>query len=320
MPHSRASTNVSRRTFMRRGTALGLGVVSVGLLRRTRAFAAEPPKFKTVNPGVITVAINGDMPMTSIKDGKLIGTDGEMIAAIAERLGLGTTPSLMEWSATIESVKTGRTDIMLGNMGWTPSRAQVMLITDAIYYPGTFVTMKQDKPFTTSIGIDDMKGHSIGTVTGFTIVPEMKKVPGTTEVKLYDTTDACVRDVTAGRLDFAVLDAPTVDYMILQNASWGLKQIPIKPDPGFPQLTSKQHTVMGMNLENTDLFDAVNEGVKWLWKTKKNAELLAKYGVKNTDYLAPPEKNPRLGVDRTADGEIVGPGKHKPKDYSSLFA
>lgn len=320
MPHSRTNAKVFRRTFMRQASALGLGAMSVGLLGGTRAFAASYPKFKTVSEGVITVAVNGDMPMTSIKDDKLIGTDGEMITAIAARLGLGTRPSLMEWSATIESVKTGRTDIMLGNMGWTPSRAQVMLITDAIYYAGTFVTMKQDKPFTTSIGTDDMKGHSIGTVTGFTIVPEMKKVPGTTEVKLYDTTDACIRDVTAGRLDFAVLDAPTVDYMILQNAGWGLKQIPIKPDPNFPQLTSKQHTVMGMNLENTDLFDAVNDGVKWLWKSKKNAELMAKYGVKNPDYLVPPEKNPRIGVDRTADGEIVGPGKHKPKDYSSLFA
>ena len=156
----------------------------------------------------------------------------------------------MEWSATIESVKTGRTDIMLGNMGWTPTRAQVMCITDAIYYAGTFVTMKKDQPFATDVGIDDMKGRSIGTVTGFTIVPEMKKVPGTTEVKLYDTTDACIRDVSAGRLDFAILDAPSVDYMILQNAGLGLKQIPIRPDASFPQLTSKQHTVMGMNMAN----------------------------------------------------------------------
>ena len=74
-------------------------------------------------------------------------------------------------------MKTGRTDIMLGNMGWTPTRAQVMCITDAIYYAGTFVTMKKDQPFTADVGID-MKGRSIGTVTGFTIVPEMKKVPG----------------------------------------------------------------------------------------------------------------------------------------------
>jgi len=305
---------ISRRTILGRA-ALG-GVALAGPQTR-RSLAA--PSFKTVSPGVLTVAINGDMPMTSVKDGKLIGTDGEMIVTIAQKLGLEAKPSLMEWSATVESVRTGRTDIMLGNMGWTPTRAKVLLITDAIYYAGTFATMKKDNPLT-KVTIGDMKGHSIGTVTGFTIVPEMKKVPGTTDVKLYDTSDACIRDVVAGRLDFAMLDPPTVDYMILQNAGWGLKQIPLVHDDGFPQLTSKQHTVMGMNQENPDLFDAVNAGVAWLWKTKTNAQLLAKYGVANPDYLVPPTPNPRIGVDRDASGDIIGAGGHKPKDYSALFA
>jgi len=307
---------LSRRSLLA-GAAFAAGT-SAFVVRPARA--AAPPSFKTVSPGVLTVAINGDMPMTSVKDGKLIGTDGEMIDTIAQKLGLKTQPSLMEWSATIESVKTGRADIMLGNMGWTPVRAQVMLITDAIYYAGSFAAMKKSQPYSESVSIADMKGHSIGTVTGFTIVPEMKKVPGTTDVKLYDTTDACVRDVSAGRLDFAMLDAPTVDYMILQNPNWSLKQVPIKPDAGFPQLTSKQHTVMGMNMDNKDLFDAVNAGVKWLWASKQNAALMTKYGVSNPDYLVPPPKNPRIGVDRDAAGNVIGPGAHTPKDYSALFA
>jgi polar amino acid transport system substrate-binding protein len=306
---------IDRRTFL---TGAAIGGATLAALRPRTGLAA-PPSFKTVSPGVLTVAINGDMPMTSVKDGKLIGTDGEMISVIAQKLGLQAKPALMEWSATVESVRTGRTDVMLGNMGWTPVRAKVMLITDAIYYAGTFAAMKKDNPLT-KLTIGDVKGHSIGTVTGFTIVPEMKKIPGTTEVKLYDTSDACIRDVVAGRLDFAVLDAPTVDYMILQNSSWGLKQIPVVHDDAFPQLTSKQHTVMGMNQDNPDLFDAVNEGVAWLWKTKMNATLLAKYGVANPDYLVSPESNPRIGVDRDAKGDIIGPGGHTPKDYSALFA
>src|SRR5262249_45083948 len=195
---------IGRRTLFS-GAALG-GIMLAGL-RNKPGLAA--PSFKTVSPGVLTVAINGDMPMTSVKDGKLIGTDGEMMSVIAQKLGLETRPALMEWSATVESVRTGRTDIMLGNMGWTPSRAKVLLLTDAIYYAGTFATMKSGVSLD-KVTIGDMKGRSIGTVTGFTIVPEMKKVPGTTEVKLYDTSDACIRDVVAGRLDFALLDPPTV--------------------------------------------------------------------------------------------------------------
>jgi ABC-type amino acid transport substrate-binding protein len=269
---------------------------------------------------VLTIANSNEMPMIAMEDGKLIGSDADIIATIAAKMGLGVKSAQMEWSATVQSVKSGRADIMMGNMGWTPARAQALLITDAIYFPGTMVCMKVDKPFTTSFSVNDVKGHSIGTVNGFTIVPEMKKLPGVSEVKLYDNSDGCVRDVVAGRLDFAVLDAPLVDYLILKNPSWGLKQVPIVQDPAFPQLTSKQHTVMGMNQENYDLFDAVNAGVKWMWRTKQNSELMNKYGLSNPDYLIPPAKNPRIGVDRDAAGEVIGPGAHKTKDFSSLFA
>jgi polar amino acid transport system substrate-binding protein len=259
------------------------------------------------------------MPMIAMEDGKLIGSDADIIATIAAKMGLGVKSAQMEWSATVQSVKSGRADIMMGNMGWTPARAAALLITDAIYYAGTMVCMKQDQPFT-SFTVNDAKGHSIGTVNGFTIVPEMKKLPGVGEVKLYDNSDGCVRDVVAGRLDFAVLDAPLVDYMILKNPSWNLKQVPMMHDDAFPQITSKQHTVMGMNQQNYDLFDAVNAGVKWMWKTGQNAALMKKYGIANPDYLVPPPKNLRIGVDRDADNNVIGPGAHPTKDFSSLFA
>ena len=305
------------RRSSRRGFMVGMGAT---LLAASRRSAIAAPSFKTVEPGVLTLANSNEMPMIAMEDGKLIGSDAEIIATIAKKLGLGVKSAQMEWSATVQSVKSGRADVMLGNMGWTPARSQALLITDAIYYAGTFVCMKKDQPFTTSISVNDVKGRSIGTVTGFTIVPEMKKLPGVGEVKLYDNSDGCVRDVVAGRLDFAVLDGPLVDYLILKNPNWNLKQVPIVADPAFPQLTSKQHTVMGMNQENFDLFDAVNAGVKWIWQTKQNAELMRKYGISNPDYLVPPEKNPRIGVDRDASGDVVGPGAHKTKDFSSLFA
>jgi ABC-type amino acid transport substrate-binding protein len=300
----------------RRGFMVGIGAT---LLAGSGRSTLAAPSFKTVEPGILTLANSNEMPMIAMEDGKLVGSDAEIIATIAAKLGLGVKSAQMEWSATVQSVKSGRADVMLGNMGWTPARAQALLITDAIYYAGTFVCMKKDKPFN-SFSVNDAKGHSIGTVTGFTIVPEMKKLPGVGEVKLYDNSDGCVRDVVAGRLDFAVLDAPLVDYMILKNPDWNLKQVPIAPDPAFPQLTGKQHTVMGMNQQNFDLFDAVNAGVKWLWKTKQNAVLMQKYGIGNPDYLVPPGKNPRIGVDRDADDNVIGPGAHPTKDFSSLFA
>ena len=120
-----------------------------------RSPQAAPPK--TIEPGKLTVGINGDMPMTSVKDGKLIGTDGELLAAIAGKLGLEVKPQQMEWSALIQATKQGKVDIMLGSMGWTKERTQVMLLTDPIYYFGTFLLQKKSTSYST---FEDMKGHS----------------------------------------------------------------------------------------------------------------------------------------------------------------
>jgi ABC-type amino acid transport substrate-binding protein len=317
MVFSIGNSGMPRRALLRGTAGLGAGAL-VGLGSRPSLGAA--PKFKTVEDGYITIAMSGTMPVTGLKDGKLMGSDAEMVAAIAQRLGLQAKPAVMAWSATIQAIRSGRADIMCGDMGWTPARAQAMLLTDPIYYGGNFVTMKKDQPFQGSFNPNDMRGHSVGTGTGYSYAPDIKKIPGVGDVRLYDNVDGCVRDVLAGRIDFAVLDSMTVDYMLLQNPSLELKQLPIKPNAEYPDLSGKGRAVMGMNLENPDLFDAVNAGVKWLWESKKNAELLAKNGMTSPDYLAAPERDPRIGVDRDGKGNVLGPAAHTPKDYAALFA
>jgi len=310
---------LSRRDFGKGLAGFGLAGAA-GLLAGSAAKAATSPQLKTVEPGYITVATIPVLPVTGVKDGAFIGTDGSMISIIAQRLGLKAKPAFMDWSATIESVKTGRADVMLGNMGWTPQRAQIMLLTDAIYYTGAFVTMRDSTPVTGHVTVSDFSGRSVGAITGVTVVPELKKIPGVTDVRLYDTFDACVRDIVAGRLDFGVLDAPFVANLIQSGAAAGIKQLPIATDPNYPIMSNKQHSVMGMNGQNADLFDAVNTGVRWLWATKQNAALLKKYGMSDPDYLVPPSPDVRLGIDRTANGGIIGPFAHTMKDYSQYFA
>jgi polar amino acid transport system substrate-binding protein len=280
--------------------------------------AQAAPVFRTTQPGTVTMGMAGDMPTTNVSGGVPTGIDCDLVALIADRLGLTTTPSLMDFSAIIESIRSERADVMIGNIGWTAKRTNVMLLTDAIYYAGVFVVLKNESPYT-SFSVEEMSGKSLGTVTGYFWVPEMKTIPGLKELKLYDTVDACIRDVVEGRVDMAMLDPPIIDYMILQNPEIGIKQVPMKQDPAFPDVTGKQFSVIGMNIENFDLFDAFNDGVKWLWKTGQNKEILAKYGITNPDYLVPPETNPRIGVDRNEQGEVIGPGAHPRTDFSHLF-
>jgi hypothetical protein len=45
--------------------------------------------------------------------------------------------------------------------------------------------------------------------------------------------------------------------------------------------------------------------------------MLQKYGMSRPDYLIPSEKNPRVGVDRDAVGNLIGAAAHQTKDFSS---
>ena len=256
---------------------------------------ADPPK--TIEPGTLTVGINGDMPMTSIKDGKLIGTDAGLLAVIAERLGLKVKPVQMEWSALIQATKQGKVDIMLGSMGYTDERTKIMLLTDPIYYFGTFLLQKKDTNYST---FADISGHKIGTVTGFTLVPELKSIPNVGEVKLYDTSDGVIRDLVAGRLDMAVLDPGLVQYALLQHPEWNLHQVALKPEPDkYPIMSTKYYSIMGIYSQEKELHDAINAEIAKAWANCDNVKSMAEYGLGDKAWFEPPSPNYR--IDRPKD-------------------
>jgi polar amino acid transport system substrate-binding protein len=254
---------------------------------------------KTVEPGKLTIGMNGDMPMTQIKDGKLSGTDGELMVWAAENIGLEPKPVQMDWAALIEATKQGKLDVMHGAMGWLEARTKIMILTEPIYYFGTLLAQKEENNFTT---FADMKGRKVGTVTGFTLVPELKTVEGIGEVKLYDTSDGVMQDLLAGRIDMAILDPPLVQYAIFQHPEWKIKQLPLTPEPDrYPVMSTKYNVIFGVNKNEPELAEAINGAIKKIWADCLNVKTMAKYGLGDKAWFEPPENNPRLGVDRPQD-------------------
>jgi polar amino acid transport system substrate-binding protein len=256
--------------------------------------SADPPK--TVEPGKLNIAMNGDMPMTQLKDGVLSGTDGSLMTMIAKQLGLQPVVHQMDWAAEIESTKQGKVDIMHGAMGWKTDRTKIMILTEPIYYFGTLLAQKEEHNWHS---FADMKGHSVGTVTGFTLVPELKKVDGIGEVKLYDTSDGVMQDLVAGRLDMAILDPPLVQYAIKQHPEWKLHQVPLDPEADkYPIMSTKYNVIFGVNKNEPELAAAINVAILQMWKDCTNVKSMAEYGLGEKAWFVPPEKNPRIGVDR----------------------
>jgi polar amino acid transport system substrate-binding protein len=273
-----------------------LGAASTLLLAFMLPAAHAAPK--TLEPGVLNVGLNGDMPMTSVKDDKLIGSDGEIMNLVAERIGLKVKTNMMEWSALIQSTKQGKLDVMHGAMGWIKARTEIMLLSDPIYYFGTTLAQKKATNYST---FADMKGKKVGTVTGFTLVPELKTVEGIGEVKLYDTSDGALQDLIAGRVDIVMLDPPLIDYAGLQHPEWAIHQVELKPDMAkYPIMSAKYNVIFGVNKEEKELADAMNAEIRKIWANCENVKIMAKYGMQDASWFTPPDPNPRVGVDRDA--------------------
>ena len=272
------------------------GIFSIALFLLVLMFVAGnvgAGELELVKPGTLNVAFNGDMPGTGWQDGRLIGLDGELMHWMADQLGLKVKPALMEWSAEIASVKARRVDIMHGMMGWNHHRIKVINISDPIYYGGANITQKKGQNWDS---IKDLEGKRVATITGFGWIEEIKSIPGL-KLSLYDTSDAAIRDLLAGRIDALFADPPLVQYAISKNPQWGLHAMPVKEHdiPEYPLLTSKYNVVFGLSKEAPGLLKAVNEKIAEMWETCLNRKIAEKYGLGDDSWFTS-GKNLRVGV------------------------
>ena len=258
--------------------------------------AAQP--LETIGKGTLTIAFPGDMPGTGYRDGKMIGYDGEVLQRVADALKLTVQPSLMEWSGTIVSIQSGRADIMAGTMGWTEQRARIMALSDPIHYFKNGITQADKNNWSR---LKDLEGKKVGTITGFSFIPELRKISGL-QLALYDTSDAAVRDLLAGRLDAVIGDPPVMQYAISHNPQWHVKfNAFTEASPDFPLLTGLGQVVFGINKENTSLAKAVNAEIAKLWQSCELRKIGKTYGLVQDVWYLPDGKNMRAGVDRPVD-------------------
>lgn len=282
--------------FKRRNFIAGAALVAA--MAAAGPTLAQSEAFDLVEDGHLTVAFTGDMPGSGWQDGRLIGYDGEIMQRISERLGLDVAPALMEWSGTIASVQAGRVDVMLGTMGWTEQRTQIMTLSEPIHYFRNGIMQSVDTDWDS---LADLEGRTVGTITGFSFVPELRAIPGL-ELNLYDTSDAAVRDLLAGRIEAVIGDPPVIGYAISQNPDWGMQFLAFTDNnPDFPLLTGLGQTVFGFNQADDDLREAVDEIILEMWSSCEMAEIGARYGLVGDVWYSANGENFRAGVDRPED-------------------
>jgi ABC-type amino acid transport substrate-binding protein len=194
---------------------------------------ASTSSVKTITPGVLTVAEDGDMPYTGLDQatGKMIGVDGEFMEAAARDLRLKVKPVAMDWAPEVPSVQSNRVDTLTGGMYYTATRARIVNITNPCWYDFTAFIERSGSHINTVPGL---KGHPVGTVQGFLFVPDLQKISYVgPSLHLYQTIDAALQDLASGRIAVVVTGAASGAWHAAKRPEWKLKVVLPKPDKAF---------------------------------------------------------------------------------------
>ncbi|MBC16693.1 Extracellular solute-binding protein family 3 [Pseudodesulfovibrio profundus] len=161
--------------------------------------------------GEISFAMSGGYPPFNFYNdsNELVGFDVDVAREVATRIGVELKPVTTEWSGIIEGLRSGAYDGILGSMAVTEQRLEVVNFSTPYYYSGAQMIIKKGSPYTAPA---DLKGKTIGVVTGTTFAKDAEKL-GAGDIKLYkDDTH------TLTELDSGVVDGVITDRVVGVNA------------------------------------------------------------------------------------------------------
>ena len=200
----------------------------------------------------------------NMQTGEIDGVMVDIMKAIGAAEGFTPQVEATQWSALIPSLTSQKIDIIAAAMYATEERAKVVAFSDPVYTYGEALVVKEDNPAVYKTW-DDLAGKPIGAEVGTAYLNALEASGKFSDIKVYDTLQDMVRDVSLGRIEAGFGDAPLVAYQIAQGNT-GVRLVPEYETqvPGSVAIAVRQ--------DDTDLLATINAG---LAKIKDSGELAA---------------------------------------------
>ena len=301
------------RMKLRRIAFLTVGAVLLAGCAKTTtspaAVSSEAAGLDTIEKGVIKVAVEPYMPYTDVQGGKLVGLDAEILQEAAANLGLKVEFNVTDFKGMLGGVQSHRDDITIGGVGWSKDRAEKGLFTDPVYYSPPAMAVVGDKTYQT---IDDLKGKTIGTVTGYVWEKPIKEIPGAT-AKVYQDAATFFSDLGTGRIDVGFIDPLLVTYQrqVQPNSKFQLAYLTPPTDaqiaakPAFKDFRQIQ-VAFYLPKADTELEQALDAQIDKLYENGQLAAMVTKWGGDPNQFCKPDPylETLRQGVDRPAGWKL----------------
>ncbi|MFJ9535685.1 substrate-binding periplasmic protein [Streptomyces sp. NPDC101225] len=268
--------------------------------------SAKTAALGTLTPGVIKVAVQPYAPYTTVRDGKIVGLDGDILTAVARKLGLRIEPEVTDFAGMLAGVQSRRVDITVGGVAWSAERQKQGLFTDPPYYSPPAMAVRGARTYKT---VGDLKGLSLGTVEGYVWVKSIQAVPRAT-LHAYPDATGVFDDLGAGRVDVGFLDPLIIIAAQKERPELKIRtEYPTPPTaaevrakPAY-QYFQPYQTGFYLPRKATALERAISARIDAMYANGEMTRLVRKYGGDPDQFLrpSPDVAAARRGVDRPDD-------------------
>lgn len=209
------------------------------------------------------------------------GAEGEMIKECGERLEFDVLPILTQWDSQLPGLTADRWDAIVAGMAISDERLEVAISTQPMYGYGARAMVEKGNPLNIHSWDDIAEaGVGVGMITGGAYQEDVEALG--IEVIPYDSLDAEILDLEAGRID------------VLVNAETSLTQY-VKDNPDAPVEVAEPWDYQDIGIvqpgwyfrpDDVELRDAINDCITELKEDGTMASLLEEFGF-NPDSIAP---------------------------------
>ena len=231
----------------------------------------------TVEEGKLHMSTNAEFPPYEMvtNDGGFEGIDVEVAGLIAEKLGLELVVDDMGFTAALEAVQNGKSDIAMAGITVNEERQANMDFSDSYATGIQVVIIQADSPAVQSI--DDLaSGVLIGTqegTTGYIYCSDTVENGGYGEdhVMAYETGAVAIQALLAGKVDCVVIDnQPAQEY--------------VRANPGLEILDTEfavEDYAIAVKKGNSELLEQVNQALSELIADGSVQRIVDKYITAN---------------------------------------
>lgn len=199
---------------------------------------------------------------TKSGDDNIVGSDIELANYIADELGVELRLKPMDFTSVLGSITSGKFDLAISALAYTPSRAETMNLSKGYYYGSedpqkSYGILIREEDADKIQTIDDLADKTIVAQNGsLQEVFVREQVPAYGEYNQVSSTNDAFLMVQTGRADAMAAALKMAELYLESNPECGMM---ILPDFYFSVDLDTQGTRIGIPAGEDELTDRINE-------------------------------------------------------------